>query len=116
MRMHHYTNKTGFDSIRASTTWIFRASRPPADHPFGAYFTTLGPETKNLAKKLGISWEKTHYVFVFEDGGDLLRIRGGRGDYIFYSNIDYSVDGHRKLDHGEVASVAGRSSIGSGEP
>ena len=52
--MLHYTNQNGWNSIRSQLNWLFRAQQPPGDHPLGAYFTTLPPSTRNLAKKLRI--------------------------------------------------------------
>lgn len=98
--MHHYTNLAGYNAIRASTIWRFVASQPPGSHPFGAYFTTLPPGTPNLAKKLRIPNDKLKYVFEFVDAGDLLPLPGGRGAYILYSPIDYSVPTDRQIQHG----------------
>jgi hypothetical protein len=88
MAMHHYTDRSGYNSLRSSVGWCFRAHQAPGDHPFGSYFTTLGPVTKNLALRLRISRSKIEYVFAFRDAGDLQPLRGQRGDYIFYSTAD----------------------------
>ena len=98
MELYHYTNKRGFDAIRASKPWRFRAEVPPGDHPRGTYFTRLPPETVNLAKRLGIPKEKTEYVFIFGDEGDLIPLPGGRGRYIVYSADDYEVPTERQID------------------
>jgi hypothetical protein len=90
--MSHYTDQAGFNAIRALKPWVFRASQPPGDHPFGAYFTTLAPDTPNLARRLRIPRMKTEFVFTFADVGDLKPLHGGRGEFIFYSPRDYSVD------------------------
>jgi hypothetical protein len=41
--MNHYTNKKGFNAIRANSPWRFRARRQRNKNPLGAYFTTLNP-------------------------------------------------------------------------
>jgi len=90
--MNHYTNKKGYDSIRATVDWCFKAGQPPAsEHPIGAYFTTLSPHTPNLANRLRVPREKISHVFSFIDAYDLIPLRGGRGEYVFYSPVDYVV-------------------------
>jgi hypothetical protein len=42
----HYTNDKGYKAISALPTWVFKASKAPAGHPKGAYFTTLPPARK----------------------------------------------------------------------
>lgn len=95
--MNHFTNRAGFKAISANQPWHFRAAQPPGGHPTGAYFTTLEPGTRHLASRLGIPKEKTGYVLSFVDIDDLLPLRGGRGDYVFYSPIDYDVAHERQL-------------------
>lgn len=100
--MYHYTDKEGYDAIRSQPVWKFKAAQPPGDHPFGAFFTTLGPDTRNLAKRLGIPRRKLAYFFCFRDAGDLKRLPGDRGDVVFYSPKDYEVSADRQIDHGET--------------
>lgn len=102
--MNHYTNKKGYNGISARVSWRFRASQPPGDRPFGAYFTTLEPDARHLASRLGIPKEKTEYVFSFADNQDLIAVRGGRGDFIFYSPADYEVAEQRQEYVGETSS------------
>jgi len=99
-RVHHFTNRVGFDAIRSQVDWLFRASTPPGSHPYGAYFTTLRPGTKKLAKRLGVPRTKIAYYFSFDGGGELLPLPGGRGAYVFYSPSDYSVPRARQGPHG----------------
>jgi hypothetical protein len=89
--MNHFTNRTGYNAIGSQKDWCFEASDPPADHPTGAYFTTLSPQAPNLAVRLRIPREKLEFVFGFHDAGDLRPLQGGRGTYIFYSPTDYVV-------------------------
>jgi hypothetical protein len=89
--MFHYTNRVGFNAIRAQVVWLFRAATPPGEHPFGAYFTDLDERTPNLANRLRIPKEKTEHLFDFTDAGDLEPIRGSRGRHIFYSPGNYPV-------------------------
>lgn len=108
--MFHYTNDAGFKAIDSQPTWLFKASQPPGGHPFGAYFTTLGPSTKNLAKRLFVRGcaEKVVFVFSFLAGDDLERLPGARGDFIFYSETDYSVEPARQIYRGSTAELRER--------
>ena len=101
--MNHYTDKKGYNGIRATPDWVFKASQPPdpASHPFGAYFTTLPPDTKNLAIRLRIPKSKSDYLFSFGDATDLTPIDGDRGEFIFYSPADYVVAKDRQQFHGK---------------
>jgi hypothetical protein len=67
----HYTDEDGYNAIRSQPIWVFKASQPPGKHPVGAYFTTLGPTTANLAKRLRIPTSKLEYVFCFHGAEDL---------------------------------------------
>jgi hypothetical protein len=100
--MNHFTDKGGFDAIKAASPWRFRASQPPGNHPFGAYFTTLTAHTPNLAKRLGIPKWKLEYLFSFDDLGDLIPLPGGRGEWILYSPQDYYVVDERQGYHGKA--------------
>jgi hypothetical protein len=105
--LFHYTNTSGYKAISSQRTWVFKASKPPGDHPKGAYFTTLPPGTPNLAKRLFIRGgaEKTEFVFSFAGGEDLKPIEGGRGQFIFYSETDYSVSKDQQGPHGRAAEL-----------
>jgi hypothetical protein len=94
--IYHYTDRDGGKAVGSQRTWTFRSGQPPGDHPFGAYFTTLGPETINLAKRLRIPREKLEYVFCFTDNSDMKRLEGGRGEFILYSPSDYTVEEARQ--------------------
>jgi hypothetical protein len=98
--MNHFTNKMGYKAIESQTDWCFKASEPPAGHPTGAYFTTLSPQTPNLAVRLRIPREKLEFMFRFFDAGDLRPLPGGRGAYIFYSPSDYVVVEGRQVSKG----------------
>ncbi len=99
--MNHFTNRDGYNSIRSQIDWLFRAGKPPGGHPFGAYFTTLGLTTPNLAVRLRIPREKLAYFFSFVDRtGDLVPLEGGRGQFVFYSRTDYTVENPRQLESG----------------
>lgn len=105
--LFHYTDADGYNAIRAQPVWVFKASKPPGDHPEGAYFTTLPPATRKLAQRLRIPASKTEFVFCFEGGDDLVPLEGGRGEYIVYSESDYRVE-TGQLDHGPSHEVQGR--------
>ena len=98
--MFHYTDLAGYNAIRAQPVWRFKACQPPGDHPVGAYFTSYGRDTPNLARRLRIPKEKVEYFFEFQDAGDLQPLPGGRGKRIFYSPKDYDVDSTRQIDSG----------------
>jgi hypothetical protein len=102
MPMHHYTDRKGYNAIRAVSPWRFVAQKPPGDHPVGAYFTTLSPGTRNLAQRLRVAKDKTEFVFSFTTRGDLIPLRGARGQYIFYSPTDYEVEDSRQLYAGST--------------
>lgn len=103
----HFTNGDGFKAIGCQPTWVFKASKPPGDHPSGAYFTTLPPGTRNLAKRLFVRGgaEKVRFVFSFWGADHLQPLEGGRGAFIFYSTDDYHVDRSRQGPYGPTADV-----------
>lgn len=96
--LFHYTNGDGFKAINSQPTWVFKAAQPPGGHPKGAYFTTLPPGTKNLAKRLFVRGgaDKVRYVFSFHGAHGLVPLEGARGEFIFYSVQDYLVDRSRQ--------------------
>ncbi|MEX0703486.1 MAG: hypothetical protein WD069_15430 [Planctomycetales bacterium] len=103
--VYHYTDEDGYKAIASQPVWKFKASRPERiDNPFGAYFTTEPPDAKNLAEKIGVSWQKTRFYFAFADYGDLRPVgtsRPARYQRKFYSPIDYEVELHRQRGSGE---------------
>lgn len=101
----HYTDRDGYNSISAAPIWRFVASRPPGDHPRGAYFTTLFPDEPLLTKRLRIPKEKVEYVFVFHGDEELRPLEGGRGKFILYSDRDYVVSEDRQVADGSTAKV-----------
>ena len=100
--MFHYTDKSGYNAIVSQVVWRFIAGQPPGKHPFGAYFTTLPPATRNLASRLRIPKAKMASFFEFVDIGDLNPLPGGRGEYVYYSPDDYTVELDRQFGHGET--------------
>jgi hypothetical protein len=100
--MNHFTDKAGYDAIGSQVDWCFKAGQPPGNHPKGAYFTTLSAGEPNLAVRLRIPRTKLALVFQFVDAGDLARLPGGRGEYIFHSPRDYVVEGERQQFKGET--------------
>lgn len=100
MSLFHYTDQGGYNAIRAQAVWRFIASQPPGEHPFGAYFTTLGRGTKNLTQRLRIPKSKVRFFFEFVDLGDLIPLPGARGRFIFYSPGDYDIDPSRQINCG----------------
>ncbi|CAN5915860.1 hypothetical protein BH23PLA1_BH23PLA1_23760 [soil metagenome] len=98
--LFHYTDKSGFQAIKAQVDWIFKTADPPGKHPHGAYFTTLDPRIRNLANRLRIPRSKVEYVFCFRDSQDLIPLAGGRGLFILYSPQDYLVERLRQVFSG----------------
>lgn len=105
--MFHYTNSKGYKAISSQVVWLFKASKPPCDHPKAVYFSTLPPGTERLSKRLFVRGcsEKTEFVFSFTGGEELPRLPGGRGEHIHYSVDDYSVVKERQREHGERQAV-----------
>jgi|SRR5437667_12593969 len=108
MLIFHYTDLPGFNAITAAPDWVFRASQPRGNHPFGAYFTTYGPDRPLY--KIGIPLEKRTHLFCFNDADDLKPIRGGRGRYILFSVSDYHVPKVRQVFSGLANDYSERSS------
>jgi hypothetical protein len=104
--VYHYTDREGYNAIRAGgSDWKFSASQPPGDHPFGAYFTTLPPDTVDLARRLGIPKRKLEYFFQMHLADETLRrLPGGRGTFILYSPTDVVVPQSQHIAHGEHTS------------
>lgn len=102
--MNHFTDSAGWNAIRSQPVWLFKAEQPPGEHPFGAYFTTLGKGEPNLAIKLRIPRKKLAYLFSFQEHepSDLHPLAGGRGKFIFYSPKDYKVEEVRQLTQEET--------------
>lgn len=103
--MFHYMDKEANNAIRSQPVWRFRVSKPPGDHPEGAYFTTLPPGTRNLGKRLFVRGcrEKLEFVFHFSGNQGLRPLPGDRGTWIFYSPTDYPVEQSRQIAHGNAA-------------
>jgi len=105
--LFHYTNEKGYKAISSQQTWLFKASKPPSNHPEGAYFTILPPGTRNLGKRLFVRRcaDKIGFVFCFSGDEGLKPISGGRGVHVFYSKEDYAVEKKRQGPHGTTAKV-----------
>ena len=97
VKQSNYTDGDGYKAIGSQADWVFKVEQPPGDHPPGAYFTSLGPEVKDLARRLRIPRGKLEFVFGFVAAGDVKPLRGRRGEVIFYSPVDYVVPCARQL-------------------
>lgn len=84
--------------------WTFKASKPKAEHPVGAYFTTLEPNQPNLSARLGVPRWKLAFLFAFSGDDGLKALDGskGRGQFIFSSPVDYTVAEDRQVFHGKT--------------
>ena len=93
----HYTDKTGWNAIRARPTWRFKAGQPrDPGRPVGAYFTDIEPSAENLRtlhKRLRVPNAKRVYVFWFVGTDGLTQLFGGLGrdKRIYFSPVDYDV-------------------------
>jgi len=98
--MLHYTDDAVFKAIGSQVDWMFKASQPPADRPFGVYFTTLRPDAHRFSARTRIPKLKQAFVFSFDGQTGLRPIEGDKGAYIFWSRVDYEVSKPRQRYHG----------------
>jgi hypothetical protein len=111
LRVFHYTDRAGWNAIRAQTVWRFKASQPKdTGRPVGAYFTDIGPSRENLRtlyKRIRVPKVKQEYVFSFLGTDRLTQLYEGRGrdKRIFFSPIDYEVEEDRQKYEGPSASA-----------
>ena len=100
--MFHYTDIDGFKAIASQVTWTFKAYVPLGPHPAGAYFTTLPPDTGNLARRIRVPRSKLEQVLEFAGSEGLRALDGGRGrgEYVFYCPSDYHVEVDRQRYRG----------------
>ena len=67
--MFHYTDRAGWNAIRAQVDWKFKASSPKdPERPSGAYFTNIEPTEANLRtlyKRIRVPKSKQEYIFWF---------------------------------------------------
>lgn len=89
--MFHYTDAEGFKAIASQVDWTFKASPPPGEREFGAYFTHLRPDANRFSARTRIPVMKQAFIFVFTGDEGLRPMRGGRGRDVFLSPVDYIV-------------------------
>lgn len=93
----HYTDKDGYNGIKAQKQWHFLPAQPQArDRPKGVYFTDISPAPENLRtlfKRLRIPKVKQGYVFSFVGREGLTHLNKGRGRdrFILFSAEEYVV-------------------------
>lgn len=100
--MNHFTDRKGWNGIRAASPWCFRAHRQRGGRPTGAYFTTLFPTDANFYSVTRVPVAKRNYRLTFVDVGDLRKRRGPLGRYVFYSRTDYFVEKPRQQYEGST--------------
>lgn len=105
--MLHYTDKKGYNAIRSQVDWTFKASQPPGEREFGAYFTTMRIDENRFYARTRIPVEKQEFVFAFNGSDGLRPYRGGRGQVVFLSPVDYVVVKDRQTGCGETPTVLG---------
>jgi hypothetical protein len=104
----HYTDRDGWNGIRAQKVWLFMATQPKdPDRPVGAYFTDIPPTEENLRtlhKRIRVPRVKQQYLFWFEGAQGLVRHNHSRGrdKRIYYSPGDYAVAEERQRGQGET--------------
>jgi hypothetical protein len=96
----HYTDHQGFKAISSQQAWTFRASQPPGDNGFGAYFTTLPPDAHRFSARTRIPKGKQTYLFAFVGREGLKPKDGGKGAYIYWTPEDYVVKQDRQRYNG----------------
>jgi hypothetical protein len=89
--MLHYTDDAGYKAIGSQIDWTFKALQPPDNRPMGAYFSTLRPDAHRFSARTRIPKAKQTFVFAFDGQGGLEPVEGGKGEYIFWSRVDYRV-------------------------
>jgi len=105
MNIFHYTDKPGWNAIRAQLDWCFKASQPKdPDRPVGAYFTDIEPAPENLRtlyNRIRVPKVKQEYVFWFVERDGLTRLNKGRGrdKWILFSPVDYNVQRGPRQKH-----------------
>jgi hypothetical protein len=105
--MLHYTDKKAYNAISSQVDWTFKASQPKGGREFGAYFTTMRVDANRFYERTRIPVEKREYVFMFHRTDGLRPYRGGRGEVVFLSPVDYVVVKERQIDCGETPRVLG---------
>ena len=98
--VYHYTDQSGWNAIRSQVDWLFKASQPPGDRPYGVYFTTLRIDAPKFHKKTRIPVEKQEYVFAFAGNEELEQRDDGKRPYILVSAQDYLVVKDRQRYNG----------------
>jgi hypothetical protein len=98
----HYTDKAGWNAIRALPIWRFKVSKPEdPKRPLGVYFTDIEPTEANLRtlyKRIRVPKVKQAYVFWFVKTTGLQQLHDGTGRdrHIFFSAVDYEVVADRQ--------------------
>jgi hypothetical protein len=107
----HYTDRAGWNAVRAQSVWRFKASQPKdPNRPVGAYFTDIEPTAENLRtlyKRIRVPKVKQEYVFWFFDAVGLEQLNDGRGrdKCIFFSRGSYDVPEERQKYAGTTDGV-----------
>jgi hypothetical protein len=102
LNVFHYTDKDGWNAIRAGDVWRFKMSQPrDPNRPLGVYFTNIEPTKVNLRtlyKRIRVPKAKQEYVFWFLDIDGLTQLNGGHGRdrRIYFSPADYCVNKKRQ--------------------
>ena len=109
----HYTDKDGWNAIRAQKTWRFKVSQPKdPSRPAGVYFTDIEPTEANLRvlyKKLRVPKIKQDYIFWFTKTEGLSQLNDGRGRdrHIFFSAVAYEVESDDQGYQGKTDEIKG---------
>lgn len=98
--MNHFTNQKGWNAIRATTIWVFKAKKQRGGRPRVAYFTTLDLGDPRFFRITRLPVAKRTFVFRFIDADDLIPRAGPLGQFVFYSPKDYPVTTDRQRFEG----------------
>ena len=114
LNVFHYTEKSGWNAVRAQSVWRFKPSQPKdPGRPFGVYFTDIEPSEANLRtlyKRIRVPKVKQEYILWFLGTLGLEQLNGGRGRdrRIFFAGIDYDVTEERHKFDGTTGDVMER--------
>jgi len=109
----HYTDKDGWNAVRAQQTWRFKVSQPKdPSRPAGVYFTDIEPTEANLRvlhKKLRVPKIKQEYIFWFTKTEGLVQLHDGLGRdrHIFFSEVDFDIEPPHQKYQGKTDELKG---------
>ena len=108
--VYHYTDEKAYKAIISQRpNYLFKASQPDSVHAKGVYVTPMSPsqilhKPGGFKSYLGITKEKSQYYFKFKvEKCKLKKIKGMRGNHVWFSPTNLLVTQHQMLEHGKTA-------------